>query len=60
MNNLFSYCGLTDARMRASDTDLPVKSVNEALTKGINVLQRGRSGRLQTTGRALPGMNLLV
>ena len=24
MNNLSSYCGLTDSRMRASDTDLPV------------------------------------
>ena len=28
MNNLSSYCGLTDSRMRASDTDLPVKSKN--------------------------------
>ena len=25
MNNLSSYCGLTDSRMRASDTDLPVR-----------------------------------
>ena len=25
MNNLLSYCGLTSLRMRASDTDLPVK-----------------------------------
>ena len=25
MNNLSSYCGLTDSSMRASDTDLPVK-----------------------------------
>ena len=24
MNNLLSYCGLTDSRMRTSDTDLPV------------------------------------
>ena len=24
MNNLLSYCGLTDSRMSASDTDLPV------------------------------------
>ena len=24
MNNLLSYCGLTDSKMRASDTDLPV------------------------------------
>ena len=26
MNNLSSYCGLTDSKMRASDTDLPVKT----------------------------------
>ena len=24
MNNLLSYCGLVDARIRASDKDLPV------------------------------------
>ena len=27
MNNLLSYCGLVDARIRASNKDLPVKSV---------------------------------
>ena len=27
INNLSSYCGLTDSRMRASDTDLPVCTV---------------------------------
>ena len=27
MNNLLSYCGLTDARMRASEKDLPVKFI---------------------------------
>jgi hypothetical protein len=25
VNNLSSYCGLTDARMRASEKDLPVR-----------------------------------
>ena len=25
MNNLLSYCGLSDSRMRASEIDLPVK-----------------------------------
>ena len=25
MNNLSSYCGLTDSKIRASDTDLPVR-----------------------------------
>ena len=27
MNNLLSYCGLVDAKIRASDKDLPVSSV---------------------------------
>ena len=27
MNNLSSYCGLTDSRMRVSDSDLPVKNL---------------------------------
>ena len=27
MNNLLSYCGLVDARISASEKDLPVKSV---------------------------------
>ena len=35
MNNLSSYCGLTDLRMRASDTDLPVPF------SSIMVLQKG-------------------
>ena len=26
MNNLLSYCGLTDSKMRVSDTDLPVRT----------------------------------
>ena len=26
MNNLLSYCGLTDARMQASEKDLPVNA----------------------------------
>ena len=33
MNNLLSYCGLTDARMRASETDLPVSPVKLAVTE---------------------------
>ena len=28
MNNLLSYCGLTDARMRISEKDLPVLCEN--------------------------------
>ena len=34
VNNLLSYCGLTDSRIRASDTDLPVKvSLNVIIMK---------------------------
>ena len=28
MNNLSSYCGLDDAKIRASDKDLPVQKVS--------------------------------
>ena len=32
MNNVLSYCGLGDAKIRASDKDLPVQNVcSEAL-----------------------------
>ena len=29
MNNLLSYCGLVDAKIRASDKDLPVQMKND-------------------------------
>ena len=29
MNNMWSYCGLVDAKIRASDKDLPVLKPNE-------------------------------
>ena len=29
MNNLSSYCGLVDAKIRASDKDLPVQSLQQ-------------------------------
>ena len=35
MNNLSSYCGLTDSRMRASDTDLPVQNICKYLSLDI-------------------------
>ena len=31
MNNLSSYCGLVDAKIRASDKDLPVCLLNEGI-----------------------------
>ena len=33
MNNLLSYCGLVDAKIRASDKDLPVCITNEVFDK---------------------------
>ena len=36
MNNLLSYCGLTDARMRASEKDLPVNLTPWLLAEGTN------------------------
>ena len=39
MNNLLSYFGLTDSRMRASDTDLPVsrdKIILREIKVGLN------------------------
>ena len=35
MNNLLSYCGLVDAKIRASDKDLPVSA---KYTKGAKSL----------------------
>ena len=37
MNNLLSYCGLVDAKIRASDKDLPVPKFSRVtLTRGTN------------------------
>ena len=33
MNNLLSYCGLIDAKIRASDKDLPVTKGKESAMK---------------------------
>ena len=41
MNNLLSYCGLIDARIRASDKDLPVHWNNQNPNwKKIIVIQK--------------------
>jgi len=41
MNNLLSYCGLVDAKIRASDIDLPVLNMTDIFEKidGINIFQ---------------------
>jgi hypothetical protein len=33
MNNLLSYCGLVEAKIRASDIDLPVLMYNKSVRK---------------------------
>ena len=35
MNNLLSYCGLVDAKIRASDKDLPVKTIFPSMIKKL-------------------------
>ena len=48
MNNLSSYCGLTDSKMRASDTDLPVKNCASYLKKNNRQIRSDKSGLLTT------------
>ena len=38
MNNLSSYCGLVDAKVRASEKDLPVQNYNLNTSQNINPL----------------------
>ena len=33
MNNLLSYCGLVDGKIRTSDKDLPVPTIFQGLTR---------------------------
>ena len=42
MNNLLSYCGLVDAKIRGSDKDLPVKNM---LPRGIFGYSQGNIER---------------
>ena len=37
MNNLSSYCGLTDARMRASEKDLPVSFFTQQTMSSVYI-----------------------
>ena len=39
MNNLSSYCGLDDAKIRASEKDLPIKSYFSEKFKKIKVFK---------------------
>jgi hypothetical protein len=39
MNNLLSYCGLVDAKIRASDKDLPVTSIFVCCIFGLGFAQ---------------------
>ena len=43
MNNLLSYCGLIDAKIRASDKDLPVPDKKQSFSKE-NQLPAARKG----------------
>ena len=37
MNDLSSYCGLVDAKLRASEKDLPVLGIHFAYNPAINI-----------------------
>ena len=42
MNNLSSYCGLVDAKIRASDKDLPVRPEFKYLAKMLAIIRQVR------------------
>ena len=39
MNNMSSYCGLVDAKIRASDKDLPVAAMLETQFYVLNIVK---------------------
>ena len=49
INNLLSYCGLVDEKIRASDKDLPAPSFTQILTfdlMGISKAQKSKMNKL--------------
>ena len=44
MNNLFSYCGLVDARISASENDLPVQHRSTRLGAEVPILLLSQDG----------------
>ena len=49
MNNLLSYCGLVDAKIRASDKDLPVQAPSRDRIPQTVAQQQESSRNFQTT-----------
>ena len=50
MNNLLSYCGLFDARISASEKDLPVKeSFENCKSFKVLFINRRKTGQLHGT-----------
>ena len=43
MNNLSSYCGLTDSRMKASDTDLPLQANRDLRNPDLSFLNQTKN-----------------
>ena len=52
MNNLLSYCGLVDAKIRASDKDLPVERIYNFHLLYIFSLESGLSIGSSSNARA--------
>ena len=51
MNNLFTYCWLTDARMRAFEKDLPVHNLFDFKKSLPNILTFSYSYRGESSGK---------
>ena len=64
MNNLLSYCGLVDARISASEKDLPVQLLsNLAVRSGLvsdfqKYVPQGITGKTGKTALFLPKLTL--
>ena len=58
MNNLSSYCGLVDAKIRASDKDLPVEFKLPQLFNGLSTIRAVGSNKAYTADQGIPIVTL--
>ena len=49
MNNLLSYCGLVDAKIRASDKDLPVPELIDLDVEIVEFVIEGEEVKIEST-----------
>ena len=62
MNNLLSYCGLFDAKIRASDKDLPVQTLMRlGLHKDLDILLNLYTNkRIKTSENSIKTLDLVL